>query len=522
MEATNRRTFLKAGLPLAAQIAVAQARKPNVLFVMADQFRFDAIGALGNRDVYTPNLDRLVKRGATFTNTYSPCPVCVPARYSIRTGCEPPTTRIFGNGVSKPLGGQAPTVDGRCGPYLAATMKRLGYRTFCVGKFHTTPWDEALGYDVHLHSEELYGTSEQRKSDSYAHWIATEHASFNYVEGLMGERTEMYYMPQMRPMPAAIAVERWAADRAIEQIRKEGPEPYFGFVSFIGPHPPLAPPIPFNRLYDPDRMPNPVRGELEVDHMDEQIPWMNYAVWAEDVNDSHNRVLRARYYGTITYIDDCIGRILDAVEARGDAANTLICFFSDHGDHLGDHHAWQKESFFEASAHVPFLVSWPEHIEAGVTRDRLISLTDLFGLATSAAGSPEWREGSDLFGTPREYLFSFYGAPGTRLYKVMLRHGPWKYIYMANGGREQLFNLRDDPHELKNLAQGRRDIANNLRGEVAKSTSRPALRAGMNGDDLLAFPFAARPLQRIYQFDRSRGVKGFPQHPKDVLAKWSS
>jgi len=72
------------------------------------------------------------------------------------------------------------------------------------------------------------------------------------------------------------------------------------------------------------------------------------------------------------------------------------------------------------------------------------------------------------------------------------------------------------------LAQGRRDIANNLRGEVAKSTSRPALRAGMNGDDLLAFPFAARPLQRIYQFDRSRGVKGFPQHPKDVLAKWSS
>lgn len=522
MEATNRRTFLKAGLPLAAQIAMPQARKPNVLFVMADQFRFDAIGALGNRDVYTPNLDRLVKRGATFTNAYSPCPVCVPARYSIRTGCEPPTTRIFGNGVVKPLEGQARTVDGRCGPYLAATMKRLGYRTFGIGKFHTSPWDEALGYDVHLHSEELYGTPEQRRGDNYAHWIATEHAPFDYVEGLMGERTEMYYMPQIRPMPAAIGVERWAADRAVEEIGKEASEPYFGFVSFIGPHPPLAPPIPFNRLYDPDRMPNPVRGEMEVDHMDEQIPWMNYGVWAEDVNDSHARVLRARYYGTITYIDDCIGRILDAVEARGDAANTLICFFSDHGDHLGDHHAWQKESFFEASAHVPFLVSWPEHIEAGVTRDRLVSLTDLFGLATSAAGSPEWRDGSDLFGAPREYLLSFYGAPGTRLYKVMARHGSWKYIYMANGGREQLFNLRDDPHELKNVAQEQRDIANRLRSEVVKSTSRPALRAAMNQDDLLALPFAARPLQRIYQFDRSRGVKGFPQHPKDVLAKWRS
>jgi choline-sulfatase len=522
MDTPNRRTFLKAGLPLAAQIAAGQPRRPNVLFVMADQFRFDAIGALGNRDVYTPNLDRLVKRGATFTNAYSPCPVCVPARYSIRTGCEPPTTRIFGNGVSQPLEGQPRTVDGRCGPYLAATMKRLGYRTFGVGKFHTSPWDEALGYDVHLHSEELYGTPEQRNGDSYARWIATEHAPFNYIEGLMGERTEMYYMPQARPMPAAIAVERWAADRAVEQIRKEGSEPYFGFVSFIGPHPPLAPPIPFNRLYDPDRMPNPVSGELEVDHMDEQIPWMNYAVWAEDVNDPHARVLRARYYGTITYIDDCIGRILDAVETRSDAANTLICFFSDHGDHLGDHHAWQKESFFEASAHVPFLVSWPEHIEAGATRDRLVSLTDLFGLATSAAGSPEWREGSDLFGTPREYLLSFYGEPGTRLYKVMVRHGSWKYIYMANGGREQLFNLQDDPHELRNVAKVKRDIASHLHAQVAKSTSRPSLRAAMDGDDLRAFPFAARPLQRIYQFDRSRGVRGFPQHPKDALAQWRS
>ena len=89
--------------------------------------------------------------------------------------------------------------------------------------------------------------------------------------------------------------------------------------------------------------------------MDEQIPWMNHLIWAEDINDPHARVLKARYYGEISYIDDCLGRILDAVEARGDADNTLICFFADHGDHLGDHSAWQKESFFEASCHVPFL-----------------------------------------------------------------------------------------------------------------------------------------------------------------------
>lgn len=529
MKPGDRRTFLKSGLGSAALTmrGQAQSRKPNVLFLMADQFRFDAIAALGNREIYTPNLDRLAKRGAVFTNAYSPCPVCVPARYVIRTGCEPPTTRFFLNGLQRPAEGQAATVTGRCGPYLAQTMKDLGYRTFGIGKFHTLPsWDEPLGYDVHLHSEELYATADQRRRDSFANWIAAKHPAYDFQEGLMGERTEMYYMPQMSLMPAEATVERWAADRAIEQIRLRTDAPYFGFVSFIGPHPPFAPPIPFNRLYDPDRLSNPVRGKLETDHMDQQIPWMNYAIWAEDINDSHTRVLKARYYGEITYIDDCIGRILDAVEAREDRDNTLICFFSDHGEHLGDHHAWQKESFFEASAHVPFLASWPDRIPAGVARSQLVSLVDLFGLATTAGGRPQLREGVDVHGAAtaskptRESLYGFHGMPGTPLYKVMARWGEWKYIYFANGGREQLFNLAKDPNELENLAGSRRDVADQLRAKVAAKTSLPGMRDGMDKDGLRAFPFAARPLKRIYQFDRSRGVTGFPAHPRDVLSSW--
>ena len=99
----------------------------------------------------------------------------------------------------------------------------------------------------------------------------------------MGERTEMYYMPQVSPLPKELTVERWAADRAVEQIKVNDAKPFFGFVSFIGPHPPFAPPIPFNRMYDPDRMPNPIRGDLKIDHMDEQIhKALNKAIWAED------------------------------------------------------------------------------------------------------------------------------------------------------------------------------------------------------------------------------------------------
>ncbi len=182
----------------------AAGTQPNVLFIMTDQQRFDTIAALGNSEIYTPHLDRLVHRGVAFTNAYSQCPVCVPARYTIRTGCEPPTTRIFQNGHARPLKGQPTTMIGRCGAYLAQTMKSLGYRTFGIGKFHTQPWDEELGYETHLHSEELYGTPDQRRRDSFAHWIATQHPEFDFIEGLMGERTEMYYMPQMSPMPAGV------------------------------------------------------------------------------------------------------------------------------------------------------------------------------------------------------------------------------------------------------------------------------------------------------------------------------
>ena len=499
------------------------ASRPNVLFIMMDQLRADALGAAGNPDIYTPNLDRLAARGVRFPRAYSTCPVCVPARYSIRTGREPHTTAVFANGGPDPVGSQPAAMEDRCGPYLARTMAGLGYRTFGVGKFHTQPRDEDLGYEVHLHSEELFSTPKDRALDAYSTFIEREHPAFTFIEDYMGERTEMYYIPQQSPLPAEITVESWAADRAVEQIRSGDTRPYFGFVSFIGPHPPLAPPIPFNRMYNPDRMPNPVRGDVSIDHMDEQIPWMNYAVWAEDVNDSLARVLRARYYGEISYIDRCIGRILDAVEAREDADNTLICFYSDHGDHLGDHHAWQKESYFDAACRVPFLVSWPDRIEADTVSQNLVCLTDLFGIATTAAGAPELRDGADalnaLWGNakPRQRVVGMYGTPGTPRFKVMVREGDWKYVYFANGDGEQLFNLAEDPHELRQRIDDIPDVANALRAAAVKAVDLPNANRALDAGRLKAFPYTPRPLKRIVQFDRSRGVTGFPESPGDLL-----
>jgi choline-sulfatase len=501
--------------------------RPNVLFIMTDQQRADTIAALGNADIYTPNIDRLVERGVSFTNAYSQCPVCVPARYNVRTG------RVAGtDGLVHTDGDYGePGSEDDCGPYLPRVMRRHGYRTFGVGKFHTSPRYEDLGYDVHLYSEERYKSVENRRTDDYASYVDEEYPEYSFVEQPHGERSEMYYMPQMSPLPAEVTVEAWAADRAVEQIRAGDDRPFFGFVSFIGPHPPFAPPIPFNRIYDPEEMRDPVRGEKAVDHIDEQIPFQNYVMWAEDVGDSRVRTLRARYYGEITYIDYCVGRILDAVEERADAENTVVCFFSDHGDHMGDHHAWQKKSFFEGSCNVPFLVSWPAELPAGERRDELVCLTDLFGVATTAAGAPAFRDGIDLVGsltgdptgdapTERDRLYGYMGDPGTREFKLMVREGDWKYIYFANGGQEQLFHLGEDPDELDQRADSDPGVASRLRAAAADRLADTQYRDALDDDGLRSYPHAERDHWRAHQLAAWRGVEEFPDHPSEVLDGW--
>lgn len=490
-------------------------QKPNILYLMCDQYRFDCIAALGNSEVETPNIDRLAERGITFTNAYSTCPVCVPARYTARTGCEPYTTGCYGNEAPAAMDGLPAKLRERCGPYLAEEMKQLGYETFGIGKFHTVPdFFEDLGFDIQKNTEELWYQPKQRQGDAYARFIAEQHPEYAHLEQLHGERTNMYYMPQTSPLPAALTVEAFVADQAVREITRRREKPWFGFVSFIGPHPPCAPPVPFNRYYNPDHLQGPIDTELAIDHMDEQIPWMNHLIWADEMNDFMARNVKSRYYGEITYIDQCIGRILDAVEAREDGENTLICFFSDHGDHLGDHHAWQKESFFEQSCRIPFLLSWPKRWKKRVDH-QLVCLTDLFGIATTAGGRQQIRDGHPVMrvledaAKPRDFLFACYGRPGTRLFKAMLRQGDWKYIFMANGGREQLFDLQHDPQERILLNDKELEVLSRMRKTVQEYCHRPGLLAALAGDELRTFAFVRRPLVRIRQFDESSGIFEF-------------
>lgn len=499
---------------------------------MTDQQRFDSIAALAGKNVHTPNLDRLVARAATFTNAYSTCPVCIPSRYTLISGSEPARTDVWMNEAAP--GGLHERVRRNTGPFLPEVLTKRGYRTFGVGKFHTLPWDSDLGFQEQVRVEEEYESPAQRAGDDYAAFIRREHSEFDWIEQLHGERSNMYYMPQMSHLPASLTSEAYVADRAVEFIAVSDERPWFGFVSFIAPHPPFAPPIPYNRMYDPDEMDAPVVGEPDTDQADQYALLMNHFTYADEMDPIRQRELHARYLAEVTYVDACIGRVLDAVEARDDADNTLLCFFTDHGESLGDHGAWQKESFFEAAAHIPFLISWPARIRPE-RRDELVCLTDLFGVATGASGESVLRDGVDILRSlegdadTRQTLIGVHARPDSPFFKIMVRRDQWKLIYYVNGGVRQLFDLGEDQDERRDVSAGNIEVVDELMGVAAHYFADRGIEGALSGDSLRAAPFAswkqmldAQPLRssgahgRLAQFDRSRGVIGFPGDLSDV------
>jgi choline-sulfatase len=465
--------------------------QPNVLVVMTDQQRFDTIAALGHDHVHTPNLDRLADRGVACTNAYSSAPICVPARHNVRTGCEPIATGYLGNDKR-----DARPLEDDHGPFLARAMRNRGYRTFGIGKFHAHPGDIDLGYDRRVTGADYAADRDVDASRDTGRLAATN------------------FLPQSSELDPEDRRMAWIADEAEREIGRDGDDPFFGLVSFSKPHPAWNPSSPFDDWYDPDDSPPPIREDRAVDHADEKIPAQNYHFWKsreDDTGESTIAIARAHYYGLITQLDREIGRVLDAVEARDDAENTLICFVSDHGELLGDHHGWGKTSFFEQSTRVPFLVSWPAELPAGERYDELVSLTDVFGIATTAAGDQELRDGVDVLGgitgdaDPRERLFGYHETPReTSLFSIphnfttMVREGDWKYVYAVDGGREQLFDLAADPRETTDLSEDEPEVVERCRRAAVERLRTQDAEEYLDGDDLLSIPFERIDMGRYH------------------------
>lgn len=480
---------------------MSNAPKPvrNVLYIMCDQLRRDYLSCYGHPHLHTPNIDRLAAAGVRFSRAYTQGTICGPSRMSAYTGRYISSHQVTWNGVPLPL------EELTLGDYL----RPHGIRTALVGKTHATPNDEALqrlaidpkspqaqalnevGFEPYFRHDGLFPDhplfDEKREAAPYTHYLRDQgyagrnpwHDWANAAEDEAGNLLSGWQMRNAH-RPARIAAQHsetaYTTDRAIDFINEQHERPWCLHLSYIKPHWPYIAPAPYHALYDAEQVLPAVRAPLEQgsDH-----PVYNaFRQHQESLNFSRDEVrlnVIPTYMGLIKQIDDELGRLFDFMQGNDRWDDTLILFTSDHGDFLGDHWLGEKEFLLEPSVGVPLIVRDPRReadISRGSVDHRLVETIDALPTFLQALGLPgaEHRlEGRSLIpllhGQPtdwRHYAISEYdyafqaparerlARPIDRCRMTMVRSEHWKYL-AYDGFRPQLFDLLNDPQELKDL-----------------------------------------------------------------------
>ncbi len=468
----TRRDLL--GAVPASVAAAPQARRPNVLFLMADQLRYDCLGANGNGIIRTPNLDRLAARGANLTRAYVQSPVCVPSRVSFFTGRYPHSHKNRVNYT--PYTGQD--------PMLQKMLQSAGYQTGSVGKLHFHPPTAA-----HAHStgfDRVYlddGVNSTDQFSDYVAWFKTRDAR----PGIDHRAVAKDVPPGRNPFRSVIAKENtltaWVGLKSRELIREfaANQRPFFLFSSFFKPHAPYELPEPYDRLYNDVEIPLPRR--VDLDHIRTlPLPVQKMILrFTPQYGMDRGRLqwIYRSYYAGVTMVDEEVGRILDELDRTGQAGNTLIIFSVDHGDQLLEHGLFGKNVFFEPSVRVPLLASLPGVIQPG-KYDALAESVDVVPSVLDLCGLPVPHRVQGLSFRPlvcggsynrREFAFaenimpevitrrdgSGHGyAPGKGIDGIehpdakMVRSRQWKLNYYP-GHAGELYDLENDPGEWNNL-----------------------------------------------------------------------
>jgi arylsulfatase A-like enzyme len=387
--------------------------RPNVLFVLVDQMRASAMGCAGNDQVHTPTLDRLAEEGVLCERAYTPDPVCTPARASILTGQYPHQHGVVNNNVRIPQTGET----------LACCLREAGYDTGYIGKWHldgnpkvgyTPPGPRRQGFDYwegfNRGHEHLRG-----------HPRFTEDGELYWAEG---------YQPAVQ------------TDLALDFMGEhaDAADPFFTMLSWGPPHTPFEAPAEYSAMYDPE--------ELELR---ENVP--------ESEDTPELREDLAEYYALVTSLDDQMERLLDFLDERGIAEDTLVVFTSDHGEQLGSVGHYRKGFPFEESINVPLLARYPEGLPAGERREGLVNLIDLLPTFLGWAGAevPDRVQGRDA----RAFLRG--DAPGRDAVYVegeVPFHDEWRAVRTEDAMLavdrlleiRHLYDTEADPYQMENLA----------------------------------------------------------------------
>jgi arylsulfatase len=450
----GRREFLKfsaAGVAgaLAGDGRAAATPRPNVLWLMTDEQRTDSLGCYGSPWAVSPHLDALAKEGTVFRRAVTPAPVCAPARASLLTGRYPHETGIWHN--IPPA--RYPRLE-----HLTALFHASGYASASFGKRHYSSTNDAFETEAHYEitdAVDFFQYKPPYQGEDYG-IIQYPAAPFAWILG--GEF----------PLTAEDTQEARAVGDAMGWLEGHDPaRPFLLRVSFNAPHTPVVPPAPFDTLIDPDSVQYPAESERAPEHEPIWVrDWLRSTSDAGRLTRAQYRQARGYYYGYVAHMDAQVGRLLAWMRGRGLLENTIVCFVSDHGTHIGDYGLVQKQSFYEPVVNVPFFLWRPGMVAQGKMvetpveiRSLLPTLLELCHIdvprrnragslaqALRAGVEPEARPVFSAFtlGTLRLH-------PDTRL--VMVRDGDWKLSLRMDPapGDGALYDLGNDPHERRNL-----------------------------------------------------------------------
>ena len=428
-------------------------KKPNILFLMTDQQRWDAMGCSGDW-VQTPNLDRIAAEGTRFTNCVTTSPVCIPTRLSLATGLYPHNTHVWNN-MNHQMPAETPT-------WMQA-VRDAGYRTSLFGKTHLHPHSGDLREREDLMN--AYGLDDvdeiggpRASAKVLSHMTATWEAKGAW-EAYRADYRERFSTKPHLVRPSVLDFQDYAdvyvgqqAKRYLQDYTREAP--WCCWVSFGGPHEPWDTPEPYASLYNPEDMPpavpRPTSGERPRGYLDRLMQRVNPTFEPGEIGR-----LRANYAGNVALIDAQIGEILDTIEARGELENTIIVHTSDHGEMNGDYGLIYKSNFLNGAVRIPLLLRLPDGTNAGGTCDSPVEWIDigptLVELASGALDHQQFAKSlcpvlSEPETTHRDFAISEIEG------EIMLLNQEWKAALNASGEVYLLFDVQNDPDEIDNLA----------------------------------------------------------------------
>jgi len=452
--------FVFLSMPIQAQVK----RKPNVLLIASDDLN-NHIGPYGHPLVKTPNLDRLARRAVRFDKAYCQFPWCSPSRSSLLTGLRPDSVKVYD--LSTHFRQTVPQVV-----TLPQHFKQHGYFTARVGKIYHYSVPGGIGTDG-LDDPASWHTVRNPKGRDKAeeHLLTNLTPKVGLGSALAWHASDGTDEEQTDGMVATETI------KLLEQAQQEPGRPFFLAVGFFRPHCPYVAPRKYFDLYPLDKIQlPPADPDMSDVPRDAFFPGFNWSF-----PDSTRRQVLQAYYASITFMDAQLGRVLEALERSGEADNTIIAFWSDHGYLLSEHGQWEKNSLFEESARMPMLLAAPGAAGNGQVSPRVVELLDLYPTLVAWCGLPNpghlmGRSLLPLLRNPQARwdhvaITQINRGGGTMGYS--LRTERWRYTVWQNGqGGEELYDHQHDPREYRNLAGDTAygAIRNELRQKLYKVT----------------------------------------------------